>query len=392
MNMLFRTKSLRYTLVLALIFGAGLPAYAQEGGAMPPAAVSVLTLNARPVPVISELPGRIAATRVSEVRARVSGILQERIFEQGSLVHQGDVLYRIDPALFRVRVASAEASLERARATQLNARQQLERQKSLRDRDVASGIEYDAAAVALAQADADVALAQAALDEAKINLGYTEVRAPISGIIGGALVTEGALVTADAGDALAMIQQIDPVYADFTQSSGDLLTLKRAVENGSLTSTEPGKADIKLVFDDGTVYGEAGKLLFSSASVDATTGQVTLRGEFPNPKGDLLPGLYIRVRIEQAVREKAILIPQRAVIRTADGKAQVYVVQEGDVAQPRDVELGQSFGNEWVVESGLSSGERLVVDGSQKLQPGAKVAPEEWRNGQLASGDAKKPE
>ena len=390
--MLLRTKSLRHALILALFIGAGLPVHAQEGGAMPPTAISVIRLDARPVPVVSELPGRIAATRVSEVRARVSGILQERVFEQGSLVHQGDVLYRIDPALFRVRVASAEASLERARATQLNARQQLERQKSLRDRDVASGIEYDAAAVALAQADADVALAQAALDEAKINLGYTEVRAPITGIIGGALVTEGALVTADAGDALALIQQIDPVYADFTQSSGELLALKRAVESGALASTEPDKADIKLVFDDGTVYGQAGKLLFSSASVDTTTGQVTLRGEFPNPKGDLLPGLYIRVRIEQAIRENAIVIPQRAVVRTAEGKAQVYVVEEGDVAQPRDVELGQSSGNEWVVESGLSAGERLVVDGVQKLQPGAKVAPEEQREGQMASGDARKPE
>ncbi|WP_183837866.1 efflux RND transporter periplasmic adaptor subunit [Rhizobium etli] len=390
--MLLRTKSFRCALMLALVIGAGLPAHAQEGAAMPPVAVSVLTLNARAVPVVNELPGRIAATRVSEVRARVSGILQERVFEQGSLVHQGDVLYRIDPALFRVRVASAEASLERARATQLNARQQLERQKSLRDRDVASGVEYDAAAVALAQADADVALAQAALDEAKINLGYTEVRAPITGIIGGALVTEGALVTADAGDALAQIQQIDPVYADFTQSSGALLALKRAVENGSLASTEPDKADIKLVFDDGTVYGGAGKLLFRSASVDTTTGQVTLRGEFPNPKGDLLPGLYVRVRIEQAVRENAIVIPQRAVIRTPDGKAQVYVVEEGDVAQPRDVTLGQSSGNEWVVESGLSAGQRLVVDGGQKLQPGAKVAPDELRDGQVASGDVRKPE
>lgn len=390
--MFLRTKSLRHALILALFIGAGLPVHAQEGGAMPPTAVSVIRLDARPVPVVSELPGRIAATRVSEVRARVSGILQERVFEQGSLVHQGDVLYRIDPALFRVRVASAEASLERARATQLNARQQLERQKSLRDRDVASGIEYDAAAVALAQADADVALAQAALDEAKINLGYTEVRAPITGIIGGALVTEGALVTADAGDALALIQQIDPVYADFTQSSGELLALKRAVESGALASTEPDKADIKLVFDDGTVYGQAGKLLFSSASVDTTTGQVTLRGEFPNPKGDLLPGLYIRVRIEQAIRENAIVIPQRAVVRTAEGKAQVYVVEEDDVAQPRDVELGQSSGNEWVVESGLSAGERLVVDGVQKLQPGAKVAPEEQREGQVASGEARKPE
>lgn len=343
---------------------------------MPPAAVGVVTLKTQAVPVMSELPGRIAATRTAEVRARVTGILQERVFEQGSLVKAGDVLYRIDPKLFKVRVASAQATLQRAIATEKNARQQLERQDQLRKRNAVSEVEYDNAAVAAAQAAADVASAQAALDEATINLDYTEVRAPITGIIGGALVTEGALVTADSTQNLALIQQIDPVYADFTQSVDEMLALKRAVEAGRLESPAPGQARVELVFDGGDMYAEKGKLLFSSASVDETTGQVTLRAEFPNPKGDLLPGQYVRIRIEQAVNKDGILIPQRAVIRTQDGRAQVYVVGEGDVAQLRDVTLGPVIDAQWTVESGLKGGERVVVDGVTKVQPGAKVAPE----------------
>jgi membrane fusion protein (multidrug efflux system) len=348
---------------------------------MPPAAVSVIDLKAHPIPVVSELPGRVAATRISEVRARVSGILQERVFEQGALVKEGDVLYRIDPRLFKVRVASAEATLRRAEATRDNAKVQLERQKTLRERNVASGIDYDTAAVNLAQAEADVALQQAALEEAKINLEYTEVKAPITGIIGGALVTEGALVTADGTSNLALIQQIDPVYADFTQSAQDLLSLRRAVTDGKLASPAPGQASVELLFDGGDVYGEKGKLLFSSANVDSTTGQVTLRAEFPNPHGDLLPGMSVRVKVEQAVRQNAITIPQRSVLRTQDGKAQVYVVEADDTAKLRDVELGQALDQEWVVESGLEAGEKVVVDGVQKVQPDAKVAPEPWTSG-----------
>lgn len=363
---------------------------AQEG--MPPPAVAVLNLEAHAIPVVNELPGRVAATRVSEVRARVSGILQERVFEQGTLVKQGDVLYRIDPKLFRVRVASAEASLRRAEATRDNAKVQLARQTTLRERNVASGVEYDTAAVNLAQAEADVALQQAALEEAKINLEYTEVRAPITGIIGGALVTEGALVTADGASNLALIQQIDPVYADFTQSAQDLLALRRAVSEGRLESPAPDQASVELVFDGGDVYGEKGKLLFSSASVDSTTGQVTLRAEFPNSRGDLLPGMYVRVKVEQAVRQNAISIPQRAVLRSADGKAQVYVVDADNTAKIREVELGNAIGQEWVVENGLKAGEKVVVDGVQKLQPDTKVTPEPWTPNQQQADSASAPE
>nr|WP_246175876.1 efflux RND transporter periplasmic adaptor subunit [Bradyrhizobium paxllaeri] len=352
---------------------------AQQGAELPPPAVGVIELKARPVPVVSELPGRVAATRISEVRARVSGILQERVFRQGTPINEGDILYRIDPKLFRVRVASAEASLRRARAVQQNAKQQFERQKTLHERDATSGVNLDAATATLAQSDADVASAEAALAEAKINLDYTEVRAPISGLIGGALVTEGALVTADGTQNLALIQQVDSVYVDFMQSAQDLLALKRAVEEGKLASPAPGEAPVELVFDDGSLYPKAGRLLFASASVDSTTGQVTLRAEFPNPKHDLLPGMYVRVRIAQAVREGAITIPQRAVIRARDGRAQVYFVSEGGIAETRDIELGQALSSEWVVKSGLKEGERVVVDGVQKVRSGGKVVPEPWK-------------
>ncbi|UHS59325.1 efflux RND transporter periplasmic adaptor subunit [Agrobacterium vaccinii] len=364
--------------------------HAQEGAQMPPPAVGVLELKSRSVPVVAELPGRIAATRVAEVRARVSGILLERVFEQGTLVKKDDVLYRIDPRLFKVRVESAQASLQRAVATQSNARQQLERQKNLRERNVSTGIDYDTAAVNLAQADADVALQQAALDEARINLEYTEVRAPITGIIGGALVTEGALVTADGTQNLALIQQIDPSYADFTQSAQDMMALRRAVADGKLASSAPDQANVQLVFDDGSVYPDAGRLLFASASVDATTGQVTLRAEFPNARRDLLPGMYVRVRIEQAVRENAITVPQRSIVRTADGKPLVYVAKD-DTAEARPIELGQAMGSEWVVESGLKAGEKIVVDGAQKVQPGGKIKPEPWQPEKTADTPAQAP-
>ena len=369
-----RGRTFALALLLALFSGS---AMAQEGG-MPPPAVGVFELKGHAVPVVNELPGRIAATRIAEVRPRVSGILQERVFEQGALVKKGDVLYRIDPKLFRVRVASAEASLARAKATEANAKQQLERQCTLRDRNAATNVDFDTAALNVAQAGADVALAEAALEEARINLDYTEVRAPITGIIGAALVTEGALVTADGASNLALIQQVDPVYADFTQSAEELLKLKRAVEAGELASMAPGEAKVQLVFDDGTLYADPGRLLFASANVDPNTGQVTLRAEFPNAKGDLLPGLYVRVRIEQAIRQNALTVPQRAVTRNEAGQAQVYVVGKDNAAELRPITLGRAMDSEWVVEGGLKSGEKIVVDGVQKVQPGGKVVPEPW--------------
>ena len=377
--MTFLTRPLR---LLAIALAAQLvaaPAGAQDPGKMPPTGVSFVTLKARDLPVTNDLPGRIAPVRISEVRARVTGIIQQRVFEQGSLVKAGDVLYRIDPSLFKVRVASARASLQKAQATEVNASQQLERQRVLRDRKASSDVDYENAAVVDAQAKADVAFAQAALDEAEINLGFTEVKAPISGIIGGALITEGALVNADSGDPLAAIQQIDPVYADFTQPAGDLLAIRRAIADGTLAPPPENKAGVQLIFDDGSIHEKPGSLLFSSATVDSTTGQVTLRAEFPNPNRDLLPGLYVRIRIEQAIRKNALSIPQRAVMRDATGAPMVYVVGAGNKAEAKPLTLGPAMSGEWIVEKGLVAGDKVIVEGSQKLMPGADVAPEEWK-------------
>ncbi|MGD9861607.1 MAG: efflux RND transporter periplasmic adaptor subunit [Pseudodonghicola sp.] len=368
---------LRLSAALALIAGLATPlAPAAAQQQMPPTPVSTLTLQGEPLPIINELPGRISSTRVSEVRPRVSGILVERVFRQGSRVEKGDVLYRIDAAPFEVQVKAAEATVARAKATLANAEVELERQRQLRARNVAAGVELEKAETTVLQAKADVALTEASLDEARLNLDYTEVRAPISGTIGRALVTEGALVSATGTQHLALIQQLDPVYADFTQSAADLFRLRRALAAGELVAAAPDQASVQLYFDDGTAYAHKGKLLFSEAAVDETTGQITLRGEFPNPDGELLPGLYVRVRIEQAVRQDAIAIPQKAVLRDGRGNAQVYVLTEGNKVDLRQVQLGTTLGDRWMVDSGLAAGETVVVEGAQKLYPGATVQPE----------------
>lgn len=375
----FLTRPLRLlTLALAAQLVAA-PAGAQDPGQMPPTGVSFVTLEARDIPVTNDLPGRIAPVRIAEVRSRVTGIIEQRVFEQGSLVKAGDVLYRIDSRLFKVRVESARAALQKAQATEVNAGQQLERQRVLRGRKAGSDVDFENAAAAQATAAADVALAQAALDEAAINLGYTEVKAPISGIIGGALITEGALVNADSGDPLATIHQIDPVYADFTQAAGDLLSIRREIASGKLAAPLEDKAKVQLIFDDGSVHEKPGSLLFSSTTVDSTTGQVTLRAEFPNSSRDLLPGLYVRIRIEQAIRKNALSIPQRAVMRDATGAAMVYVVGAENKAEARPLTLGPALAGEWIVEKGLAAGDKVIVEGGQKLMPGTVVAPEEWK-------------
>lgn len=364
-------------LLPALLLAAASPAGAQQ--APGPVPVGVITTRAEDVPIVNELPGRIAPTRIAEVRPRVSGILVARVFTQGSMVKEGDVLYRIDPALFKVQVDSARATLQRAEAVQLQARQQEERQKDLRARNVSSEQSLESAVAQLAQADADVASARAGLASAELNLHYTEVRAPISGRIGRAMITEGALVSSTTSESLATIQQLDPVYADFTQSASAMLALRRALKLGALTSSEPGVARVRLTLDDGTPYDHGGRLLFSEAAVDATTGQVTMRGEFPNPDGDLLPGMYVRVSIEQGIQSGAIAIPQQAIQRDSGGASQVYVVKPDDTTELRPVTTGRISGERWIIESGLAAGERVVTEGFQKLRPGAKVATHPWK-------------
>ena len=366
--------TMRLAAIAGLVLGLSGPLAAQPRE-MPPTPVSVMQVKTEELPVINELPGRISSTRISEVLPRVSGILEERVFTQGSFVHQGDLLYRIDPAPFAVKVKAGEASLARANATLSSAKVELNRQEELRQRKVTAAVELERAETVVLQAEADVAIAEAALDEARLNLAYTEVRAPISGTIGRALVTEGALVSSN-GPHLALIQQLDPVYADFTQSTAELFRLRRALDAGELVATAADEATVQLLFDDGSVYEHRGRLLFSEAAVDESTGQVTLRGEFPNPDDRLLPGLYVRGRIEQAINKHAIAIPQKAVLRDGHGKAQVYVVAEENKAELRPVELGATLNSRWLVQSGLEPGDTVVVEGAQKLYPGATVAPE----------------
>lgn len=372
---------------LAASVVASFPAAAQMPPNMP-VPVSVFTVAPEDVPILNELPGRIAPTRIAEVRPRISGIVVERVFEQGSIVKQGDVLYRIDPAPFKVQVDSARATLQRAEASQLQARQNADRQTALRQRDIASAQQFETATAVLAQADADVALAKAGLAAAELNLQYSEVRAPIAGRIGRALITEGALVGTGAADILATIQQLDPVYADFTQSANELLHLRRALKAGELAGNKPGEAPVKLLFDDGSPYQHTGRLLFSEAAVDALTGQVTLRGEFPNPEGDLLPGMYVRVVIQQGVQRNVITVPQQAVQRDGGGRSQVYVAKDGKTAELRMVTTGRIIENRWVIENGLQSGDQIIVEGFQKLRPGGPIAAQPWKG--AAGKDAAK--
>lgn len=345
--------------------------------AFPPAQVAVFTTAAEPLPITNELPGRITATRIAEVRPRVSGIVVERVFQQGSMVKEGDVLYRIDPAPFQVKVDSAEATLKRALAVRDQARQTADRQARLKEAQVTAVQQYDDAIAALAQAEADVGIAEAGLAEAKLNLEYANVTAPISGRIGRALITEGALVSANGSDNLATIQQLNPIYADFTQSATDLMRLRKALEDGQLISAR-NEAEVQLILDDGTSYPHKGRLLFSEAAVDATTGQVTLRGEFPNPDGDLLPGMYVRVQIVQGLEKDAITVPQQAVQRNNAGQSQVYIVTPEKKVEFRNITLGRTVGNRWQVTAGLEAGEKVIVEGFQKVAPGAPVEPSDW--------------
>jgi len=379
-------KRLRYAVMAALLSAQAAFAQAPGGGEMPPTPVSFIEMKPESLPIVNDLPGRISATRTAEVRPRVGGIVVERIFEQGSLVKAGDVLYRIDPAQYSVQVASAQGTLARAQAAQKNAATEAERQEELRQRNVSSGSSFDTAVSVLAQADADVTIAQAQLQEAQLNLDYTEVRAPIGGVIGRATITEGALVAAQT-DVMATIQQLDPVYADFTQSSSQVLKLRRAMEAGQLVATAPGEARTTILYDDGTPYDHPGRLLFSEATVDKSTGQVTLRAEVPNPEGYLLPGLYVRVQIEQAIQNDALAVPQMAVQRDQQGATSVYVIGEGDVVQMRPVTLGNAVDTRWTVLEGLNAGDRVVVEGAQKMSPDAKVQPEPYQPATAATGE-----
>ncbi len=348
--------------------------------------VSYVTVRQQPRAIIRELPGRIAPTRIADVRPRVSGIIVERLFEQGSRVKAGDPLYRIDPKPFEVDLQAAEAALAKAEAVREQTTRRAERIATLVDQRAVSQAENENAIAAMRQAVADVAAREADVARARLNLEYATIRAPIDGLIGAALVSEGALVLQNDTTNLATIQQIDPIYADFTQSVSDLSKLRRAFESGELERVEPGAAKVSLVLDDGNTYPINGKLLFSDAKVDAHTGQVTLRGEFRNPSHELLPGMYVRVRIEQGIDADAITVPQQAVQFDSSGETKVFVVKSDNRVAAQPVRTGAMIGDQWLVLDGLKPGERVVVEGFQKFAAGDSVKPHSWIDAEVATG------
>ncbi len=347
------------------------------GAAPPPPEVGVITVQPGDVGLVNELPGRLEASRVAQVRARAAGILQQRLFREGSEVKAGQRLFQIDAAPYQAALQSARATLARAEANLGQARALAERYAPLVKENAISQQEFANALAAQKQAEADVAAGRAAVRTAEINLGYANVTAPIGGRIGRALVTEGALVGQGEATQLAVIQQIHPMYVNFTQSVGEVYRLRRAFEAGQLKGTGKDVARVRVVLEDGSVYRLEGRLLFSDLTVDSTTGQVSLRAEIPNPEGQLLPGLYVRVRIEQATASDAVLLPQQAVTRSAQGDTVMVVDGEGKVST-RNVTLGGEQNAQWVVLDGLKPGERVVVDGFQKMRPGAPVKPVPW--------------
>ncbi|KMO36038.1 RND transporter [Methylobacterium tarhaniae] len=359
--------------LLCLLLAACQPASREpssaDAGAPPD--VSVATAEPATVPRLLDLPGRLVPTRVAEVRAQVAGIVQERAFTEGSLVKQGDVLFRIDPAVYRAEVETRSAALARAEATRVQALRQSERTETLLEKQAASTAQHDIAIATLRQAEADVASAKAQLARARIDLDYATVRAPIAGRIGRALVTEGALVGQGEATKLALIQQVDPIYADFSASASD---------PGLLADRAAGResTEVRLVLPDGALHADAGRLLFTDVSVDPGTGQVGLRATFPNPAVALLPGTYVRVRLALGLLPGAVVVPAQAIQRSSAGVPQVFVVGADRTLALRPVRTGALTQAGWIVEEGLTRGETVVAEGFQRIQPGMTVNPAPW--------------
>ncbi|MEO6032518.1 MAG: efflux RND transporter periplasmic adaptor subunit [Burkholderiaceae bacterium] len=348
------------------------------GGAPPPPAVGVITVVPQTVTLTSELPGRLEASRVAQVRARVAGVVQQRLFKEGSDVRAGHPLFRIDAAPYRATLASAQATLARAQANLTQAGAQAERFKPLLAANAVSKQDYVNAVAAQKSAEADVAAAKAAIQTAQINLGYASVSAPISGRIGRALVTEGALVGQGEATPLAVVQQINPIYVNFTQSASEGLRLRKALSRGELKRSGAQAASVHVLLQDGSDYAHAGKLLFTDLTVDPSSGELTLRAELPNPDGFLLPGMYVRVRLAQAELPGGILVPQQAVTRSDQGDT-VLVVGADNKPAPRQIKVGSAQNGNWVVLEGLQAGDKVIVDGFQKMRvPGAPVNPVPW--------------
>jgi membrane fusion protein (multidrug efflux system) len=342
--------------------------------APPPPQVNVITVGTEPIANVIELPGRLQAVRISEVRARVDGIVQRRLYTEGTDVREGQPLFEIDPRELRARASAAQAALTKAEATAANATQDVNRYKGLVAQQALSQQEYDAAVARLRTAEADVAQRRAELAAARLSLGYTTVRAPISGRAGRAQVTEGALVSAGAGTLMTVIEQIDPIYANFAQSSSDVLALRNKIASGAVQAPAARQMTARLVLEDGSQYRMPGKLNFVDMSFDEATGTGAMRAELPNPQRTLVPGQFVRVRVEAGVQAKGLRIPQRAVTVTPTA-ANVLVVGAKDVVESRPVKLGALEGDYWIIQGGLQAGDRIVVDGLQKAVPGQPVKP-----------------
>ena len=367
----------------------------QQQQSAPPPKVHFKVLESESVALTTELPGRVSAYMVSEVRPQVSGIIQERLFEEGTDVSRGQVLYQIDPALFEASFNNARANLAKAEANEVSAKLLAERYQKLVKVNAVSKQECDDAVAAHLQAAAEVQAVRESVNTARINLGYTSITAPVSGRVGRSFITPGALVTQNQAEALATIQHLDVVYVDVSQSNNDVLRLRRALESGRMSSDGSGSARVRLRLEDGTPYARKaperadgspdwieGDLLFSDVTIDRSTGAVTLRAKFPNPEKLLLPGMYVRASLEEGVLDSALLVPQKSVLRDNRGRPFVYVLRENAEAgtggsfavETRPIEVARSIGNSWLVSSGLEPGERLLLEGHLKARPGQLVS------------------
>lgn len=340
-----------------------------------PAEVGVMTLQTQAHTFTTELPGRTSAFLMAEVRPQVGGILQKRLFTEGAPVKAGQVLYQIDPASFEVQLATARAQLSRAQTNQRAAQVNAARNAELIKSQAISQQQYDDSQTALAHSQSDIAAAKAAVQAAELNLGYTRIKAPIGGLSSASSVTPGALLTANQAQSLTTITQLDPLYVDITQSTTEVLRLKKQLADGQLTHNEKGAARITLVLDDGSRYAHEGTLQFSGVQVNPATGAITLRATVPNPEGLLMPGMYVRARLQEGVSEHALLAPQQAVTRDPAGVARVLVVKDDNTLESRRIVTGAAVGNRWEVLSGLTAGERILIDGSQRVKAGDKVKP-----------------
>ncbi len=358
------------SIVTLLLSGCGDGARKPDRARNAPAKVGYVTVARSSVPLVTELAGRVTAFEMSEVRPQVAGIIRERHFTEGALVRRGQMLYRIDPGLYEATAAQARANLASAEATAAAARISAARLKPLAALEAVSAQDLTNAEAAARQADAAVAQNRAALDTARINLGFTAVPAPISGRIGRSLATVGALATTNQAEPLAVIQRLDPIFVDMQQSSADLLALRRALASGG---TAPGNARVRLLLEDGSDYGMTGTVQFSEVMVNAATGTITLRAKFPNPDGVLLPGMFVRASFAQAVDSTAILVPQAAVSRDPKGAASVFVLAADNSVIARPISTIRTQGADWVVTAGLAPGEKVIVQGTGTLKPGAKV-------------------